>query len=141
MNKTEYMRYYRSTPNGKKRCVISCWKHQGLTGDYDSIYDRYINTTHCDKCKCLLQGKGIDKKCMDHNHITGEFRMVCCQNCNMKTQGKQKNNPNSSVGISWNKQYQKWVYRKQTNGKVFYKRHSNLNELLWLKFVYLLTLQ
>ena len=44
MNKIEYMRNYRNTPNGRKSSIISNWKHYGLVDDYDTVYERYLNT-------------------------------------------------------------------------------------------------
>lgn len=75
--KKETFRKYRQTPEGKKKTCIYRWKSRGLVGDYDMIYDRYLNTTNCDECNCILT-----KKCMDHSHITGEFRNVLCNRCN-----------------------------------------------------------
>ena len=140
MNHTEYMRRYRNTKNGKKRCVITDWKFQGLIGDYDSIYERYINTTHCDKCNILLEGKGGNKKCMDHDHKTGEFRMVCCHNCNMKQFDKSKgiNNTSGHKGITYVKKKRLWKYRKMINGKTFQKMCKCKITLLTYKFCYLL---
>ena len=39
MGHTEYMRKYRSTDIGYKTSVIHNWKHQGLIGDYDYIFN------------------------------------------------------------------------------------------------------
>ena len=33
------------------------WKEQGLIGDYEKIYQRYLNTTHCDLCNVELSNK------------------------------------------------------------------------------------
>ena len=69
----------------KKRQIICRWKEQGLIGDYEAIYNRFINTNNCDLCNILLKrGKGGSNiKCMEHNHTTGEFRGICCHKCNM----------------------------------------------------------
>ena len=90
-NKEEYkekIKLYQQTPLGKKSKRISTWKRLGLKcDDYDAIYDRYINTTNCDDCKCILT---IDRyntyttKCMDHDHETGFFRNILCNLCNIK---------------------------------------------------------
>ena len=78
MGHTEYMMKYRNTANGYKRTTIHNWKQQGLIGDYDTIFDRFMNTTHCDLCNHLLtkEKKGGRQKQMEHNHITGEFRNI-----------------------------------------------------------------
>ena len=138
MDNKEYMKRWGQTEKGKKSRTLSNWRKAKLKGDYDKIYDEWLNTNNCNKCNILLEGRGNSKKCMDHNHITGEFRNIICHNCNMKTQSKQKNNPNVGVGISFVKKKKLWKYRKQTNGKIHSKMCKNLNYLLWYKFVYLL---
>ena len=69
----EYQKIYRQSENGKKRLTIGRWKHNGLIGDYEAIYQRYKNTTHCDCCNIqLITGKtGGTHRVMDHNHKTG----------------------------------------------------------------------
>ena len=139
---TEYMRSYRATPNGKKRTVIADWKFHGLIGDYDSIYDRYINTTHCDKCKVLLTSEKIggNQKHMDHCHQTGHFRFVLCARCNTKQHDRTKNKNNTSghKGIVFNKKKKLWQYRKQINKKTYSKRSKCKITLLTYKFCFLL---
>jgi len=71
---------YQKTEAGKKSMRISSWKKQGLiSNDYNKIYDLYINTTNCDLCKTDLSKV---KKCLEHNHNTGEFRNIVCNRCN-----------------------------------------------------------
>ncbi len=76
------------TSNGKKSRKISDWKRNGLiSDDYDFIYNKYINTSNCDNCNCVLT---IDRyitsttKCMDHEHNSGLFRNILCNACNVK---------------------------------------------------------
>ena len=79
---------YNNTPNGYKINKIGQWKFQGLIAEnYDVIYERYLNTTHCDKCFCVLTFREkITKttRCMDHSHKTGLFRNILCISCNSK---------------------------------------------------------
>ena len=140
MNSKEYMREYVKTPNGKKSCCISKWKHQGLIDDYETIYDRYVNTTNCDLCNVFLEGRGSNKKCMDHDHRTGLFRMVLCNKCNsmMPDRKKNKNNTSGHKGIDFVKKKKLWKYRKQNNGKTFQKMCKCKITLLTYKFCYLL---
>jgi len=79
----EYQKNYRKSKKGKRSHKISEWKYQGLiSDDYDSIYDRYINTHECDCCKKpITEGKA--GRVMDHDHKTGKFRNVLCHNCNI----------------------------------------------------------
>jgi len=79
---------YYQTDRGKKLHRISNWKSSGLIcDDYDALYEKVINTTHCEECNVLLT---IDKdttattRCMDHDHVTGLFRNVLCLSCNVK---------------------------------------------------------
>ena len=79
----EYQRNYNKTEKGKKSAMISGWKSKGLIeDDYDSIYDRYINTHECDCCKKPIH-QGLGSRVMDHCHKTGKFRNVLCHNCNI----------------------------------------------------------
>jgi hypothetical protein len=57
----------------------SGWKSRGVVGDLDAIYERWLNTTHCDVCKVSFEGK---MKYMDHDHQSGEFRHILCMSCN-----------------------------------------------------------
>ena len=79
----EYHKNYRKSAKGQKSTTISGWKYAGLiSDDYDSIYDRYINTTECDCCKKpIKEGKG--SRVMDHCHETKKFRNILCHNCNI----------------------------------------------------------
>jgi hypothetical protein len=84
----EYYKEYRKGKNFKKSCRISQWKARGLKCDnYDALYQHYLKTAYCDACKVLLTcDKEITAttKCMDHCHISGLFRNILCQSCNVK---------------------------------------------------------
>jgi len=79
----QYHLEYRKSDKGKRSHRISEWKYSGLIADdYDSIYDRYINTHECDCCKNpITEGKA--SRVMDHCHKTGKFRNVLCHDCNI----------------------------------------------------------
>ena len=85
---------YRQTSIGKRSCRITTWKKRGvkLPEDYGDEWDifhdeEYVKTTKCEECGVKLT---VDKKntsttkCLDHNHITGFFRNVLCQACNIQ---------------------------------------------------------
>ena len=84
----EYDRKYKENNPEKvhKSGKISLWKHHGLIDeDYESLYNKYMNTDYCERCNCKLTGnkpQTSTSRCMDHDHITGKFRNVLCLCCN-----------------------------------------------------------
>ena len=82
-NKEAQKRYY-ETQNGIKSSLKNRWKSYGLNMEnFEEIYKRYQDAIFCDICECVLQGNGRNRKCMDHDHDTGEFRNVVCNYCNV----------------------------------------------------------
>ena len=78
-----YMKQLRKQPHIIKCSIISTWKRRGvIDNDYSLLYDNYLKVTKCEKCDVVLEGKGRNKKCLDHDHVTGKFRNVLCNNCN-----------------------------------------------------------
>ena len=86
-NKEELNRKSRKrkkTETGKKQMFKDKWKRRGLNMEnFEEIYERYKDAIFCDICECVLEGIGNNRKCMDHCHITGEFRNVVCHHCNV----------------------------------------------------------
>ena len=83
---------YYFTDEGKKNHRIVIWKQLGIKcDDFDSLYDKYIKCNKCELCNCdITEGKGlIGKKCLDHNHETGEFRNILCGYCNINVLRKK----------------------------------------------------
>ena len=84
----EKIKKYRQTPEYKKSERIIKWKSQGIIfHDWDLLHEIYIQTTHCDVCKCLLNQCGKSRKCVDHDHsITDDnnVRNILCHCCNNK---------------------------------------------------------
>ena len=81
------MAKYRASEAGKKSARITCWKQVGvISDDYDALYNKWKNTTHCEACDVeLIEGnKGENKKTLDHDHKTGAFRNIVCNSCNVK---------------------------------------------------------
>jgi hypothetical protein len=76
----ERIKNWRKSITGKKSRVISTWKFNGIKDeDFESLYEAYLNESNCWIC-------GHDfykyKKCLDHDHRTGEVRYICCHMCN-----------------------------------------------------------
>lgn len=129
---------YKDPFKKKKVERISNWKKQGLIGDYEKIYQRYLNTTHCDLCNIELCGgiKGSNKKCMDHDHENGQFRNIVCHSCNLNKSDKKKKTDNTSgyKNISFYKRDKTWVYKKEFKGKSIILRRKNKIDILCIKF-------
>jgi len=83
-NKEKKKQYYCSG-TGYRKLTIRRWKRQGVKcDDFDTLFEKYINTHNCEKCGCeITSGSGLKgKKKLDHNHFTGEFRNIVCGICN-----------------------------------------------------------
>ena len=77
-----------NTIERKKVTKKSHWKLKGLNMEnFEEVWKRYDETTNCDLCNVVLTiGKvnSATSKHMDHSHITGEFRNILCQTCNVR---------------------------------------------------------
>ena len=123
---------YKDPEKRKKVTKICHWKKRGLKGDYDVIYEKWINSTYCELCKQSYTD--TNNKCMDHCHISGEFRNICCNFCNtnMLDNAIQSNN---IVGIKNIDKYRNgWRYQKKYKKQPFYYTNKNKNLVLWVKF-------
>ena len=82
-NKEKSAEYFK-TDKGKKVSKISNWKRMGIINDnWDTLYDKYINAECCEKCNVKFDNEiNNNKKCIDHNHETGQFRNILCMKCN-----------------------------------------------------------
>jgi hypothetical protein len=86
-DRNNYGKLYRQSEKGKKATMKKVWKQRGLDmATFEEVYERYTLAIFCDICECVLneEGNHNSKKCMDHSHITGEFRNVICHCCNLK---------------------------------------------------------
>ena len=89
LNNKEKIKEYRKTPSCYKSYKISQWKRYGVIhNDFDKLFELYVNTINCENCNILLTTKDRHNKsttkCLDHCHISGEFRNVLCHTCNTR---------------------------------------------------------
>ncbi len=76
----------KNTKQYKSR-TIGRWKMNGIKINEDT-FNYYNNLENCELCNkkfCPTGSKGAkgnDKKCLDHCHLSGYPRFVCCNNCN-----------------------------------------------------------
>ena len=137
MDKKENDRLWRF--NNKKKCKIYDWKNNaGLIGDYDLIYDKWLNATNCELCSIDFK---IKKKCMDHDHKTGKFRNIICSMCNVNLldMKKSKNNTSGYKHISHRNDGNKGcVYQRNIRGIRYRKRFKTITEALCYKFIMIL---
>ncbi len=79
---------YRKTEQGKKVSRMSKWRSYGVNNVTDELHDYFMN---CDKCEvCGKEFAETIKKCLDHDHDTGDFRFVLCYSCNTCDSWKKK---------------------------------------------------
>ena len=108
--------------------VIGDWRQRGLIltskEEGDEIYNRYINSTQCEKCG--YKYKSSRDRQMDHSHDIndkyGYFRNVLCQSCNLRRCKLHCDNTSGYPGISKKKdkhinQGFYWRFQISINGK------------------------
>ena len=129
----------KDNPEFQKQQLKNNWKTKGLiTDDYEKIYQIYINTKNCQKCNVVLttdKRPTPTRRSMDHNHLTGEFRSILCNKCNVHNlDDTNARKDNKSTGIK-NICKTEFGYRfyKQIDGKVFRKRFKTLEEAIEFK--------
>lgn len=89
-----YMKEFRASEAGIKSARITRMKQWGIiSDDYEALYEKWKNTTHCEECNVELVGgnNGANRKCIDHDHKTGAFRNIVCHKCNTR-RGREDNN-------------------------------------------------
>ena len=84
----EKIKEYRQTDECIKTKRISKWKNEFKMKEdnWDLLYDIYMNTDRCDICDVeLIEGSRCNQgKCLDHDHYSGYYRGVLCQECNKR---------------------------------------------------------
>ncbi len=85
----EKIKEYNRTNYRKKHSRFHHWKVTNVKywETYEKLHDRYINTTHCELCNKEFPEKyenNYNRKVVEHDHLSGYVRSICCQACNMK---------------------------------------------------------
>ena len=128
MNKSEYIK------NWKKRGVIS--------NNFNKLYENYIKNNECELCKVKYSDK--NKTCLDHCHLTGEFRNYICSSCNSKRLTLiSKNNKLGHQYIVVHKDFRKkqnktyiyFQYQRIRNAKSINKKSTSLTKLIAFSFI------
>ena len=130
----EYNKEYRQTENGKMVNKISEWRKRGLImdtyWDYVTIYYHWLVSTHCEKCPKEFDNTKHNDKCMDHCHLTGEYRNILCLKCNVND---MTTNTSGTPNIGWDKREKNWWYSRTINGKNHSKRFTLKEDALKYK--------
>jgi len=115
------------------------WKKNGLKfteDEFNLIYDRWLKSTNCELCN---HDYSRSKKCMEHSHITGKFRSICCNRCNSNMPDiKKRPNNSGHSNICFNKQRNNWKFRKTIFGNTTEKEFKTKNDALWFKLTFLI---
>ena len=84
----ERIKEYNLSEKGMKCRRIRDWKRRGVVcHDFEELYKTYMNVSFCDFCKVELtydKTRTATTKCLDHDHVSGEFRNILCNSCNVK---------------------------------------------------------
>jgi len=131
-------RAYMRTPAGRKSRCIGNWKQRGIIcSDYDALYERYLNTTNCQKCDVLLtRGLSRTGKCLDHDHSIDDrenVRGVLCRACNSNDDGR---NTSGVPNVSYHKRRDRWVYKLEVNRVAHQKYFKTKEEAICYKYQY-----
>ena len=138
----KYYKEYRASKKGKKQMKIGKWKSRGLIetyeGQYNIIYDRYINAENCELCHKKF--KNSQGRHMDHNHTTGEFRHICCNMCNINMPDLKMSSANKTGyrHISQEKRDGSWAFQRSYMGKRYRRVFKSKIDCLCFKFYMIL---
>ena len=122
--------------NNADKIKIRKWKKPPRSGglglisnDYNAIYNRWKNSTHCENCG---HNYSYWYKCMDHCHLTGVFRNILCHSCNAND---RVDNTSGSPNIYWCKVTKRWRYDKTIMGNRILKYFKTKSEAIIFKWL------
>ena len=134
---------YQQTKNGKKSYRKASWRHQGLidsdNDNYQKIYQRWLDTTHCDLCNIeLTEDQSNTQKEMEHCHKTGLFRNIVCRICNNKIRVQEMSSKSNTgiKNITYNKSSNTYQYKKMIDGERYEKNFNTIGEALAHKIIH-----
>ena len=106
-----------------KTKTICQWKYIGVVyDDFEELYYIYMNTLNCSHCN--KDFKTTLDRCLDHDHSTGLFRAIVCQNCNKNDSYIKYPN-----GYYKNKDYHKEYYQaNKEKMKEYDKKYHEANK-------------
>ena len=138
----EKRKIYTKTPQGKKINRINNWKSRQIKSeDYNLLYEYYLSITNCENCNVLLtEDKTHTRttKCLDHNHLTGEFRNILCHSCN--TNSDRLDNTSGIPNIRYYENKKLWTYTKIINKNRHLKYFKKKEDAIEYKRLYELNL-
>jgi len=75
----------------KKSITIGQWKRRGVKTpeglSFEELHDFYESVPDCELCGIELSGEVRNqRRCLDHSHVSGDFRAVICHLCNIKAE-------------------------------------------------------
>ena len=136
MDRRQQKKIYNDSERGKQKNMIQRWKQCGLiVEDYDKIYYRWKNSTHCEKCNQIYTIKHF--RCMEHSHSTGNFRGIVCHFCNknMLDDKLRTDNKSGHTNINYFINKKRYVYEKKYYKKRFTKSFLLKKDALCYKYI------
>ena len=131
----------------QRKYLFQSWKKRGVKGDYQMLYEIYINTHNCEKCSVSLDNDIIKQtKCLDHDHDSGLFRAILCWDCNIRDQNRQgckirKDNISGFKNISYHSRSDSWCIRRQVDKETIRKYFPNKIDAICYKYILLLKIK
>lgn len=105
-----------------KYLLIWGWKQNGIIHDnFDALFEEYIATTSCQHCATPF--KSTRDRHIDHDHDTGQVRLIVCHKCN--TNDSYINWPDGYDEKQYNAEY-----RQKNKEKIEEYRQKNKEKIL-----------